>query len=241
MQKKTSSTLRSNLYFLHLLWTICPSRVILNFIAVFLDFAMWTFSSVIFMQYLFGVSDGNRSFTDIVWFIWFAVALNMASRIFSSWYENCFIPKTDIQIHYQLNLMLFQKVQSIDLSCYETPEFYNTYTKAATEASERAKKVLDNCATMVSAILASSFVVITMCRITLWSLIFIIVPVIANMYFSKKHGKLLFDLNQENTPHRRRMDYVNRVVYFRKSTNSALGLSWHYTMLPTVSEIVSNR
>ena len=216
MRKKKTSTVKNNLYFLGILWNVCPSRVVLNFVSVFVDFAMWTFGTVIFMQYLFGASERQRDFSEVLLFIWFAVVLNIGSRAFSYWYQNCFVPKTDIQMHYKLNMLLFQKVQTVDLSCYETPEFYNTYTKAATEASERAKKVLDDCGVAVSAMLSSVFVFVTMCSITPWSIVFIALPLVGNMYFGKEYGRASFELSQERVPAKRRLDYVNRVIYFKK-------------------------
>lgn len=216
MKKKKISAIKNNLYFLRLIWKICPSRVVLNFLSVLSDFAMWTFYSVIFMQYLFGARENMRSFTEVAVFIWFAAGLSLGAESFNAWYQNCFVPRTDIQIHYQLNTMLFQKVQTVDLSCYENPEFYNTYTKAAVESSERTQSVLDNCAKVISAFLSSVFVIWTMCSITPWALVFVALPLVGNLYVGKKLGKVTYDMEQESIPAKRRMDYVNRVVYFRK-------------------------
>ena len=79
------------------------------------------------MQYLFGTGENMRSFKEIAVFIWFAAGLSLGTEIFNAWYQNYFVPRTDIEIHYQLNTMLFQKVQTVDLSCYENPEFYKIY------------------------------------------------------------------------------------------------------------------
>ena len=216
MQKKNVSTLKNNVYFLKLIWDICPSRVILNFVATFLSFAEWTFYSVFFMRYLFGTVEGTRSFEEVVWFIWIVVVLNIGLNSFMAWYGNCFVPKTNVTIHYHLNSKLFQKAQGVDLSCYETPDFYNTYTRAMTEAGERAFGVLDSWALFVSSFISSMVVIITMSEITLWSLVFIFVPLMAHFILGKKEGKIQYDMQQESVPANRRMDYVNRVVYFRK-------------------------
>ncbi len=208
--------MKNNLFFIKLIYKISPARIILTFVSTFLGFAMWTFSSVIFMQYLFGTADATRSFADVLIFIWFAVGLNIAVNLFDSWYNNVFLPKNDILIQKKLNLMLFEKAQSVDLSCYETPEFYNTYTKAATEASSRAASVLNGLATLVSALISSAFVIITMSRITLWSLLFVALPLVGNLYFGKLWGKVNYEREQAFVPARRKMSYVNRVMYFRK-------------------------
>lgn len=214
--KKKNSVIKNNLYFLGLLWKISPARVILNFVSVLTDYGMWVFSSVIFMQYLFGTGSETRDFSDVLWFIWFAVGLGIASNLFGSWFYTSYEPKTDVKIHYRLNTMLFDKAQTVDISCYETPEFYNTYTKAATEASDRAANVLNTCARAVSACLSSVYVIVTMVRITPWAIICILLPLVGNLLFGKKLSKVMYDIDQETVPARRRMDYVNRIVYFKK-------------------------
>lgn len=211
---KKVSVLKNNLYFIGIIWKISPLRVILNFFSVFFDFALWTFYSVVFMQYLF--SESQKSFKDVFVFIWFAVLINLVSKLFYAWYNNIYAPKNDIKIHYHINSMVFKKALSVDLSCFEDPEFYDNYTKAATEAASRANSVLSYCSMVVASFISSVFVIITMAKITLWALLFIALPLIGNLYFGKKAGKENFNIEQESVPDKRRMSYVNRVVYFRK-------------------------
>ena len=85
-----------------------------------------------------------------------------------------------------------------------------------TEAGERAFWVLDSWALFFSSFISSTIVIITMSEITLWSLVFIFVPLMAHFILGKKEGKIQYDMQQESVPANRRMDYVNRVVYFRK-------------------------
>lgn len=213
--KKNKSTIRNNLYFLKLIWDISPARVVHTFLTTLLDFAAWAFFSVVFVEYLFG-SGKQRTFAEVLIFIWCVVLGSIALDTYLAWFKHKHEPTTNAEIHRSLNLMLFKKAQSVDLSCYENPEFYNSYTKAATEASERAGAVLANCAKLVSSLLAFSYVVTTMCRITFWSVVFVVLPFLASLYWSKKISKVSYDMKMEMVPHNRCMDYVNRVVYFRK-------------------------
>ena len=214
--KNKNPVFKNNLYFLGLIWKISPSRVILNFLSVLIDYGMWTFGSVIFMQYLFGTGSETRDFYDVLWFIWFAVGLSVASNIFGGWFYKNYTPRSNAKLNYQLNKMLFEKVKSVDLSCFENPDFYNTYTKAATEASDRAGNVLDACAVVISSLISSAYSISAMLSITPWALICILLPVIGNLFFGKKLSKIRYNIDQESVPARRRMDYVNRIVYFRK-------------------------
>ena len=64
--------------------------------------------------------------------------------------------------------------------------------------------------------MSSVYVIITMALITPWSLVFIALPLFANLYLGKRLANLSFKENEETTGDRRRIDYVDRIVYFRK-------------------------
>ena len=215
-KKKKTSVVKNNAYFLGQMWKIHPAGVIAYFLDQFIQYAFWVFYSVIFMQFLFGDENGLRSFSDTATFIVVALFVNILFRSISQWYWNVYGQKADIKIHYGLNMKLFGKAQSVDISCFETPEFYNTYTKAATEASVRAQSVLYNCSSAIGSFVSSVYVIITMALITPWSLVFIALPLFANLYLGKRLANLSFKENEETTGDRRRIDYVDRIVYFRK-------------------------
>lgn len=214
--KKKTNTIKNNLYMLGLIWKISPAFVLISFLMRFLSFASWTFYTVVFMRYLFGSDNAVRTFREAMLFIWIVVAVNMLYYYLTVWYSERYSPKASIRMHYALNRMLFEKASSVDISCYENPEFYNDYTKATTEAFSRAMTVLNNCSRLISSFCSSVFVIITMCSITPYALFLIIFPIIGNLYFGKKSSKAEYDYEMVNTPYRRRYDYISRVVYLRK-------------------------
>ena len=57
-------TFSDNLYFLKILWKFNSRWVILGFLDHFVAFGEWTFETVIFMRYLFGAEDMDRSFSQ---------------------------------------------------------------------------------------------------------------------------------------------------------------------------------
>ncbi len=142
--------------------------------------------------------------------------VNLLYHLLLSWYNNIYVPYTDIKIRYAFNKMLFEKTQGVDISCYETVEFYDLYTKANTEACDRAISVLQTDATLMASALSSLYVIYIMGSITLWALPFIVFPIIGSLYFGKKLGGIRYRLTQDCVPQRRKQDYVNRAVYLRK-------------------------
>lgn len=215
-RKKKVSAIKNSLYFLKLVQDISPAAVALNFFTVLLEFATWVFYSVFFLKSLFGLAEGSRSFVHILLFIWLSVLGSVLIQAYNRWFYQSYLYKANIKISYKLNLKLYKKAQTADISCYETPEFYNVYTKAASEAVSRVGSVLNNCASAVSALISSVVVIITMARITPLALVFIALPLIGNLFFGKKLGHIIFEIDRDSTPYRRQKDYVNRVLYFRK-------------------------
>ncbi len=214
-EAEKTSIIKNTAYFLKLLWKISPLYILLEFIIELFSFGVWTFYTVIFTQYLFGDAK-TKTFEQVVFFIVAALVITLSHNIILNWYYNLFLPKMEVKCHFQLNTLLFHKAKTVDLSCYENPEFYNTYTKATAEASNRAFSVIEHAAILIGAIASGTYVVVTMAQITPWSLFFIVLPLIGNLYFGKRLGKLNFQINEEATPDRRRMEYVNRVIYFRQ-------------------------
>ncbi len=216
IKKEKISVLKNNFYFLKLIWKINPASILTYFTVDLFEYGMWVFYSVIFMQYLFGNENGLRSFTETVIFILCALIFNILARTFCNWFWTVYDMKSSIRLRYGLNLKLFNKAQMADLSCFENPEFYNTYTKAATEAADRSRSVVENCSRTLCSAIAAIYVIVTMVSITPLALLFIALPLFANLALGKKLGKLSFKENEETTEQRRRMDYVDRIIYFRK-------------------------
>lgn len=140
MKKKSKnniSAIKNNIYFLKLIFSISPSAVILNFFTSLLVFAKWVFYSVFFLKFLFGALYSSQSLANILIFIWAAAIGGVLINIYNTWFYNSFLQREYIKVACRLNLKLFKKAQTADISCYETPEFYNIYTKAASEAVTR--------------------------------------------------------------------------------------------------------
>ena len=218
MKNDKISTLKNNIFILKMVWNDCPSRIIMTFIMSIMSFASWTFYTVFFMRYLFYSPEGTRNFRDLIIFIWIVVVINLIYYLIDSWYNNIFIPVSNIKIQNSMNKMLFIKAQSVDISCYEMTDFYDSYTRAIAEASDRAMSIMNTCATLFSSLISSVYVIYTMFLITPLSLPFITLPLIGNLYLGKKLSRINYELDKKCIPFKRRQAYVNRVIYLRKYT-----------------------
>ena len=209
-------TLRRNLYILKMVWEISPARVLLTMLQSLLDFGFWVFGTVVFMQFLFGAVEFGRSFSEVVIFLSIFMLASMLGRAFDSWFTHRYCIINDQLLYRHLNKKLFDKASNVDIACYENTEFYNSYTKAAAEIFQRGVSVVRNLSQVFSAALASIFVLYTMFQINAWVGLFGLAPTIANMTLGRLAGKAYYERDMENVPHRRRQDYVNRVIYLQR-------------------------
>ena len=213
---KRPNTIKNNLYMLKKIAKISPWRVFHAFLTQILGRAEWAFFTVVFMRYLFSADEITRTFGDVTVFLTATAVAMLIISVYDSWFNNVFVQRTDQTITFALSRELFDKAAAVDISCYENPDFYDQYTKAATEVYERAQSVLYNCSNFVSTLLSSAFVIYTIMDINLIAGIFAAVSFIGSFIFGRILNKLRYDMDMESIPHRRRMAYVNRVVYLQQ-------------------------
>ena len=213
---KRPNTIKNNLYMLGKIAKISPWRVFHAFFTQILGRAEWAFFTVVFMRYLFGADEITRTFRDVTVFLTATAIAILIISVYDSWFNNVFVQRTDQTITFALSRELFDKATAVDISCYENPDFYDQYTKAATEVYGRAQSVLYNCSNFVSTLLSSAFVIYTIIDINLIAGLFAAASFIGSFIFGRKLNKLRYDMDMENVPYRRRMSYVNRVVYLQQ-------------------------
>ncbi|MCL2722544.1 MAG: ABC transporter ATP-binding protein/permease, partial [Treponema sp.] len=155
----------------------------------------------------------TRSFNDVMIFLSVTSAAMLLIAIYNAWFNNIFIRREDQAITFALNRELFEKATSVDISCYENPEFYDKYTRATMEVFTRAQSVLQNCSVFAGSLFASIFVIYTVTDINLVAGIFMFLTFIGSFVFGRINNKFYYQRDLESTPYSRRMNYVNRVMY----------------------------
>jgi len=76
------------------------------------------------------------------------------SSFIETYYYEFFEPVSNQDIYKYLQRILYNKSAQVELTCYEQPEFYNNYIKAASEAYTRALKIINSTAYLANMSLA---------------------------------------------------------------------------------------
>ena len=210
---KPAQIARNNLYLLRMVWQEAKGFVIWTFLLQFLGFGSWVFETVIFMRYLFGAAEMTHTFRQVAVFLGCAMAFWFVLHALDAWYGHRYRLKVEPILYQRLHHRLFQKACSVDLACYENAEFYNSYTKAASEIFTRGISVVENLSTLIASTLSSAYVIVAMFSINLWAGLISLLPVLANLLLGSRANRTEFDRNMAMVPGQRRQDYVNRVFY----------------------------
>lgn len=104
---------RNNAYVLRLVWRVSPARILLQLLYSLLDFGCWVFGTVIFMRYLFGAADMNRSFQDVAVFLGCAVVGWLLVSLFSDWVKERYLLINNQKLYRELNELLFDKAATV--------------------------------------------------------------------------------------------------------------------------------
>ena len=155
-------------------------------------------------------------FSDlIINFILIAIAVMTGSFIITEIYYTLYRPVSNQKISKNINMILFEKVNKVELACYENTEFFNKYTKAAHETNSRAISILDNITNLTAAIISCIVVMITLITIDGIAIIWGLLPFGAYYMINKISAKRRYDLYEANIMPNRSMDYASRAVYLK--------------------------
>ncbi|MGN0447507.1 MAG: ABC transporter ATP-binding protein [Acutalibacteraceae bacterium] len=170
--------------------------------------------NILFLQVVLGVIDSKGSFEDYLGKLILFAVLSVLLTVFC-WvctYMRQAATKTVLK---NLNNRIFSKAISLDVSCYENPEFYDKY--------QRATQILawgwfDTVCSCVSQILGS---VITLALVTgtVASIdpmyLLLLFPAVFLFVIEAYIGKLFYERDREMTKNNRMKSYIQRTVFLK--------------------------
>lgn len=203
-------------YILKLVWEHERGYLIGQFADVTIRAIFWSFFAVVFMRYLFGETGIDRTFQEAVTFVWVVGIIQIALWAYQTFFWEYQAPLARTRLRYAVHRKMFRKAANVDVECYETPEFYGTYTMAANESSDRVMEIVRQMAVCVAFSLSAAYTVGTMLSMAWWSAFFMLLPLIGNWLFGPRVNRLFYDRDQKRIPFQRRFDYVNRTAFLQK-------------------------
>ncbi|MBQ9080673.1 MAG: ABC transporter ATP-binding protein [Clostridia bacterium] len=213
-KKKTSlkRTFKNNGYMLGLIIKACPGVPILALISTVLgSIHSFLLNTYLYKYALNALQAGKELKTVLITLgcmFAYSVFYMLFDRILSCYFEL----KQPIVDAYIQNL-LQKKAASVDLACFESSAFYDTYVKATGEATNRAYTVMNNILDVVWIsinLVATGTLIITIDPIFL---LLAFMPFLCTLLIGKKRNRIKYDYNMRTKEVARQRDYVRRTFY----------------------------
>jgi ATP-binding cassette, subfamily B, bacterial len=210
---KKTRALVNIFYSIRLMWGIKKGAVLQSAIAKALDYIGWVFYSYFFIRYMVGAIQQGESFQHILRFILLSGGFFTIVAFYYSFIEGAYIPLAGPTVYRKLYGMLYKKAGNVELRCFEDSSFYNRYTLAVDGADQKLIQAIQNFFGIIAGGIAAIVVFTAMFTIDRIVVLFILFPIVGNFLFGYLYHKAEYERDKAMAPFKRRIDYVNRVMY----------------------------
>ncbi len=215
-KKEKFETLKNVFYAVKIIKECCPWYFTVQILATG---GFWFFTAfvqeILFLRVILQVLERDLPFKAFIIAVLIFVASGIIARIIQS-YSNYVLSVKFKQFYKTLNEKIFEKAVSVDMACFEDPDFFDKYKRATEIISESH---YDMFIYYFSSIFVAAFTgifivayVVSIDPKILLILLFML-PVVAAQALK---GKLSVKKDKEMTVHKRSKAYVKRVIYLKE-------------------------
>ncbi|MBQ8696845.1 MAG: ABC transporter ATP-binding protein, partial [Clostridia bacterium] len=112
-----------------------------------------------------------------------------------------------------VNDMMYEKLNKIELSCYENKEFYDKYVQVAGDMLGRINTIRQTVTNLLWIFTGFSSNMLLLITIEPWLIVFAFIPLLTTFIFGRWDGKYTFEYNMERAKLERQRDYSRRTFY----------------------------
>lgn len=212
-------TLKNNIFMLSCVAKYTPSFFFWTVIEGIVWGCIHSFTSVLFVKSLFDKIEANAPFSDILVLVAIMAAFFILAYIFHEWYWQIIEPSARQTLHQRMQSDLFEKAKTLDLSCYDNPDFYNDFVWATGEADGRAVMVAEDMGKVINRVISTSVIIGILLTVDIWIVLAICFSVLITVLLKLWRTKIQFKRDVELKPLQRKCSYISRVFYLAEYAN----------------------
>ncbi len=194
------------------IWKLEPAIIIWAGLWALL-WAMIDSMAVYFRNALFNALDVSEKFMDVAVFIFVLAAVYLCFFVPDHIYNLLILPVIDRRLRTKMHAELYQKAQSMDIACYDDPDFYNEFVWAMRESDSHAMAVLGSFFSIIHRAIATTAITGLMLSINVVVGIIIFAGVLLSFFGEMIADRFWLKRNYQLNPMWRREDYVSRTFY----------------------------
>ena len=203
----------NNVFLLKMVWRYAPGFIF----AMFFVGVVWgvggSVLNVWFLKLVFDRLGSGAALWDVLRPLIIWIAYEIAFCLCSDWFYIYYSAKLNYTLNYKINADLFAKARTLDLACYDDPDFYNEFVWAMNESASRSSEVVTDLNRLISALLGSAATIAMLFTIDKWLALTIMGFTAARWFIQRRQFKLYHKRREAMNPLERRRDYYSRVFY----------------------------
>lgn len=169
----------------------------------------------VFTLNLFNALDSGAAFPEVAAIIGYMALWYLFYYAVDKTYMHVLRSILNQKLNYAIHTELFAKTKTIDVACYDDPEFYNDFVWAMDEASSRAIQILQNVNKLICRIISFITIIGTLMAANIDFVVIAVVCLIGVIgcvvnYIGNKVG---YAREKEIKPISRKNNYINRIYH----------------------------
>lgn len=215
-EQENVPVLKNVIYALRLVWKADKKLLIGYFMQeIFGNVFSWFIRNILFLKVLLEIITGNKDFGVYCRCLVLFAVLSVADKVVT-WTGMRIEKKATKNVLKQINNMVFEKAQTLDVSCYEDPAFYDKYQRATLVVTSGYFDIICyDFASMLSGIISMICVFATVMSINPVYLLFLL-PVFFVFIIETAKSKYVYKRDMEMTSNNRIKAYVQRTMFLRE-------------------------
>ncbi len=205
-------TFKNNGYMLGLIAKACPGVIVLAFISTVLGSIHSFLLNTYLYKYALNALQESKELKIILITLGCMFVYSVLYRALDI-VLHCYFELKYPKVEAYVQNLLQKKAVEVDLACFESSAFYDTYVKATQEATDRAYTVLNNIMDVIWIIINVVAVGTLIITIDPIFLVLAFLPLLCTLLIGKKRNRIKYDYNMRNKEMARQRDYVRRTFY----------------------------
>ena len=189
---KVGTLVRNNVYLFRIACKYAPLYVICTVV----EGIAWGINNAIELYYtkmLFDMIGEGKPFLTVLNLIVFMAIYNLTLYLCHHSYWRILKPIIQKNLQYRLHSELFDKARSLDLACYDDPEFYNDYMMALDSTNQKFSQMYFSVSRLISNLIAIFAIFAILATINPLFLLFPIVGSVLAILIAVKDNKVNFE------------------------------------------------
>jgi len=139
------------------------------------------------------------------------ILINIVFELLNSYYQQAYLPKNDVKLSLFLRNMIYKKIMSVDMECFDNPEYYDNVTFALNDLFYRVDSILNNIAWFISHFCCVIVLIGYFAQIDFTIVMISLISVLTGLFFEPLVNKYRYRYTDESLKYQRKYDYVKRI------------------------------